>query len=489
MTDVKGNPKSELGIIYMYLMKKVSSIWRSKRDISPIVSLVIGAILTSLLITLIIFFFQVMISDIKDWSTEELFKDLFDVKTKYEVLRFLGISLGGVLLFLQAISSYIRAKAMEDAAKAQAKATEEQAKANENTEKGRRQERLKNAIEHLGHEAVSVRLGGAYELFHLARDTYLAQNTEDLRQTVLDILCAHIRQTTGKKGYQKAFLSKPSEEIQSLLTLLFVQDHDTFKGLHINLHGSWLNGASLERANLERAVLSRAYLQWANLCEAKLQGSDLEFAHLQNARFIKARMQEARLLFANLQGTHLFKAQLQGVILHLARLQGALLSGAYLQGSDLTGVQMQGAELSKAHMEGANLSNAHLEGAFLGEIHLQAANLLETNLRGATCLDRPNLTKFTEHIRSLTGKQSGLSGVIFAGGLTQEDLDSLVEGLSDDAATKLRAKLILHVSKPVSHELPEDSGAILGSYTKEETEQWIDEYKKAMSEVPEEDHN
>ena len=371
--------------------------------------------------------------------------------------------MGGVLVGLQAFMSYRRAKAMEDTV--------------ENTEKGMRQERLKNAIEHLGHASDSVRLGGAYELFHLAQDT------EELRQTVLDILCAHIRQTTGENEYRDEYMSKPSEEIQSLLTLLFVQEHDVFKGLSINLQGSWLNRAELRKARLEKAVLVGAYLQWANLCEAKLQGSDLEFAHLQNARFIKARMQGARLLFANLQGAYLL-TQLQGAVLHSARLQGAFLGHAYLQGSDLSGAKMQGAELSKAHMEGANLSNVNLEGAFLGGIHLQAANLDGVNLRGATCLDRPNLTKFAEHIRSLTGKQSGLSGVIFAGGLTQEDMNSLVEGLSDDAATELRAKLIPHVGKPVSHELPEDSGAILGSYTKEETEQWIEEYNKVMSEVP-----
>ena len=130
---------------------------------------------------------------------------------KNEILTFLGISMGGVLLALQAVIANIRAKAMENAADAQAEA-------NKNTEKGQRQERLKNAIEHLGHESVSIRLGGAYELFHLAQDT------KELRQTVLDILCSHIRRTTAEKEYRKKYHKlKPSEEIQSLLTLLFVQ--------------------------------------------------------------------------------------------------------------------------------------------------------------------------------------------------------------------------------------------------------------------------
>ena len=74
---------------------------------------------------------------------------------KNEILTFLGISMGGVLLALQAVIANRRAEAMENAAKAQAdaakaqadvataqvRATQEQAKANENTEKGQRQER------------------------------------------------------------------------------------------------------------------------------------------------------------------------------------------------------------------------------------------------------------------------------------------------------------------------------------------------------------
>ena len=78
--------------------------------------------------------------------------------------------------------------------KAQARATEEQARANENTEQGQRQERLKNAIEHLGNKKESVRWGGAYELFHLAKDS------KELSQTALDMLCLHIRQTTNRHG-------------------------------------------------------------------------------------------------------------------------------------------------------------------------------------------------------------------------------------------------------------------------------------------------
>ena len=150
---------------------------------------------------------------------------------KNDILKFLGIGMGGVLLAIQAVMSYMRAKAMEDAANAQAKATTEQAKANENAEMGLRQERLKNAIEHLGHESDSVRLGGAYELFHLAQDT------ENLRQTVLDILCAHIRRATGEAEYREKHESKPSEEIQKFADSALRAGARSFQGSTCQLEG------------------------------------------------------------------------------------------------------------------------------------------------------------------------------------------------------------------------------------------------------------
>ena len=123
-----------------------------------------------------------------------------------EVLQFLGIGVAGAVLMLQALIANKRAKAMEEAAMAQAGAAKEQATANLNTERGQRQERLKNAIEHLGSDSESLRLGGAYELFHLAEDT------PSLRQTVLDILCAHVRRMTREDWYMDRNKSKRQQK-------------------------------------------------------------------------------------------------------------------------------------------------------------------------------------------------------------------------------------------------------------------------------------
>ena len=202
--------------------------------------LIFQVVLVVLLIVLAIVFVVVMCSKNPEWIFNLLGinengkpNSLLGInesgeRNKYEVLKFLGISMGGILVALQALASHRRARAMEDTAK--------------HTEQGQRQERLKNAIEHLGNEKDSVRLGGIYELFHLAEDN------EDLRRTALDILCAHIRRTTSETIYRAVHRSKPSEEVQSLLTLLFVKEYEVFKSCDINLWGCWLNGAESQKS-------------------------------------------------------------------------------------------------------------------------------------------------------------------------------------------------------------------------------------------------
>ena len=422
------------------------------------------------LIVLLVLAFGAFVGVLFFECAETYISKLLGLSDKNEALKFLGISMGGILIALQALMSYRRAKAMEGTAESQAKATEEQAKANQHTEEGQRQERLKNAIEHLGHEKDSVRLGGAYELFHLAEDT------EDLRQTVLDILCAHIRQTTGESKYRKTYKSKPSEEVQSLLTLLFVQEHKVFKGCHINLQESWLNGADLRDARLWKAILTRVHLQ----------GAKLDRAHLQRANLVEAHLEEASLSEAWLHETDLFCVRMQGVYLKKARLQGAYLMGTRLQGAYLDHAYLQGAYLGEVSLQAANLVNAQLQGANLSNVYLMGATLSGAKLQGAGNQSCTSSTPFADRIRMSIGKETNLSRMWF-GGIEQKAVDRLVEGLSDDKTTLIRECLRPHIGKPMSFQLPEDSDAITGPYTAEEAEKWIAEYKKAMSEVPGDD--
>ena len=237
-----------------------------------------------------------------------------------------------------------------------------------------------------------MRLGGAYELFHLAQDT------ESLRQTVLDILCAHIRRTTGEAVYREKHESKPSEEIQSLLTLLFVQEHEVFKGLNINLQGSWINGSNLLGARLVKAALTGAILRKTILGRAKLQNAILMGAHLQEA------------------------------ILDSAHMQGVVLIGAQMQHSNLTEARMQGSLLGETNLDEAKLENTQLQG--IGSI----SNIGDPR-RGIS-------TQFEVMIRESIGKHSDLSGMVFGSGPSQADVNTLVRdgGAITGAYTKEEAE-------------------------------------------------
>ena len=454
--------------------------WEKIRK-EPLLSGLIGA-----LGLVFVVFVAVMVFD----CVEADILKLLGLEEKSEALKFLGIGMGGVLLTLQALASHKRAKAMEDAVL--------------KTEQGQRQERMKNAIEHLGNERDSVRLGGAYELFHLAEDT------EDLgqRQTMLDILCAHIRWTTGEPKYREKHQSKPSEEIQSLLNLLFVQKPEVFTERDINLQGSWLNGSNLNEARLEKANLRGAELRGANLMDAQLHRADLSGAELRGANLTRAQLHEAHLTGAELHEAHLTGAELHGAYLtraqlHEAHLTGAELHGAYLveaqlhgaylvdaqlHGAHLTRAQLHGAHLMDAQLHGADLSGAQLHGADLSGAQLHGADLSGAQLHGASCddLEYP-YEPFETVINERIGEESDLSGVISAGGLTREDLASIGKGLPDKDAKRLREKLEAHIGPLKSRVfgLPENSGASIGAYTYEAAAQWIAEYKTATSVVSE----
>ena len=361
-------------------------------------------------------------------ETEDYVKSLLGLQEKHDVITFLGIGMGGILVALQALMSYKRAKAMEDVARAQASA-------NKNTELGQRQERMRSAIEHLGHKSSSVRLGGAYELFHLAQDN------ENLRETVLDILCAHIRRTTRSSSYQKTYKSKPSEEIQSLVNLLFVKEHEIFNRYRADLQGCWLNGIELARARLNGANLNRVRLHKSSLPDADLSDTLLMEAQLQEAYMVAADLRESALLYATLQ------------VANLGRVR--------MQGADITGAQMQASNLAFVQFQGANLIHAQLQGA----------HLLDTDMRGATCEDEDDI--YTPRILQFIGIESDMSSVTFGGGLTADRMQSLMTHLSSDGKDELEGKTVSHIGKEEINQPPD--GVITGSYTAEEAESWLTE--------------
>ena len=453
----------------------------------------IERVLVGALIMLVLIAVGVILSGGPELSWERF----LGISDKYAVLKTIGFCIVGVASLIALLYANKRANAIDATAK--------------NAESGLRQERMKNAIEHLGHASESVRMGGAYELFHLAKEN---KSDRDFVQNLLDILCGHIRHTTRKVDYQKAYGTEPSEEIQSLLTLLFVQNHDVFEDCRINLQGSYLHKVDLVKARLKKANFMVAHLQGAGLIEVQLQGANLRGADLQGATICDAFLQgvclaQAQLQRANLnrsklqradfelaqlnQFASLWQAQLQGASfrwarlrnadLHEAKMQGVNLTQADLQKAKLMDAQLQGANLEQANMQNTNLSNVQMQGAYLGGAKLQEANLNELQLQGVRSQKEylPLFESFESAIKNGIGKDSDLTGIVFSGGLKSRDLELLCKDYANTEMDQaLQEKLSTHIGQPASAELHEDSGAVTGYYTKEEAEQWIAEYNDAV---------
>ena len=226
-----------------------------------------------------------------------------------ELAKFLGYLIGGVLVIWQISVASRRAAAAEKTA--------------ELTERGNIAERFKNAIEHLGNESAIAHLGGIYALH------YIAQEVEDYRKRVFEILCAHIRETTTKDGYKtlkqtsREYIKRkqPTIQIQSILNLLFIEA----KGREIYKE-------------------FRGDVKSANSCEANLQNADLSDANLQDAILWRTNLQNADLQRAKLQNADLWRANLQNTDLWRADLQNAKLWGTNLQNADLRNVDLTDAK-------------------------------------------------------------------------------------------------------------------------------------------------
>lgn len=167
-------------------------------------------------------------------------------------------------------------------------------------------ERYANAMGLLGSPQLEVRIGGAYALERLARESQRDHGP------IMEVLAATLRERLMWKDGEAVPARLPAD-LQAMLTVIGRRhaDFDPSEG-HIDLHGT---------------ALARAYLPWAHLEKAFLYEANLDGAILQNA---------------NLRGAWLWKSS----------MTGAVLEGAHLEGADLTGVGgLTTAQLRTAHTD------------------------------------------------------------------------------------------------------------------------------------------
>ena len=392
----------------------------------------------------------------------DFFFEMFGITSKARLIEILGVTVAGNILLIQATVSYRRAVTLE-------RSVVSQVEANIVLDRGNRQERFNCAIDHLGSESSTVRLSAGFELFDLAT------NYQDLRQSIFSILCAHIRETTTQEMYQIQYSRRPSEEIQSLLTVLFFDGKELFQNISADLRRSWLRGANFGGASLVDAKLDGANLEYAQLYNADFRMCSFNRSKLRKLFCSKTMLQNSRFERADLRDAHLF-GLMQGASLNYARLDGAVLSRAKLQGAYLIGASLKGASLDSAYLHGATLVSAQLQGAFLGNTQFQGAELAGCDMRGVLCDEAPPIVFFKKHMRDRCGRPSDFTTVKFKGGLTQADVDEAVRDLSDSRKRELVELLSSHLGLQLEFDPERELFIKTGTYSNEELEHWVKSY-------------
>ena len=304
-------------------------------------------------------------------------------------------------------------------------------------QEGQITERFTRAIDQLGSDRVSVRLGGIYALERIARDS--AEDHWPVMQVLMD--CVPRRPSQDKQPVgDPSELSMPAD-VQAILTVLGrLNTKHAEHRRRLNLRKVDLRGADLRKVNFREAILIEADLREVRLDHANLQGANLALADFRCTILQNANLRGARLALADFRG-----ADLTGADLREANLDGADFQWGPLR---LTTERIQGAtpenpsrrtQLNEADIRVATLRNAHFQGTDLTNADFEGADLTGSHFSRAFALDADD--RFIDDIlfsTVLTGanfRRSNIGGADFRNsvGLTRAQVNSAIS----DETTRL----------------------------------------------------
>jgi hypothetical protein len=139
-----------------------------------------------------------------------------------------------------------------------------------------------------------------------------------------------------------------------------------------------LDGADIQKANLQNAWLGRIDLPNADFYRADLSDASFKEATAQGVQFYEARLARTRFVRANLQegnffGADLPRAEFTDAVLTRAKFDQARATGALFRGAQLQGAIFTDADVREADFSGADLAGATFTGARLAKARFAGA--------------------------------------------------------------------------------------------------------------------
>jgi hypothetical protein len=253
------------------------------------------------------------------------------------------------------------------------------------SQEGQITDRFSRAVDQLGSDDLTVRLGGIYALERIARDSPRDYGP------VMEVLTAFVRQESPLPGDAPAtpVMSAPRVplEVEAVLKVIGrrtpvqiaaeLEEGGCLELTGINAVGVDLADYDLrntcwDRSDLRGATMSRADLSGATFAGSTLSQANLDGVDAQGAMFNQADLAQANLSRADLRNANLLAADLS-----TATLQGTNLSDANLLGTNLRNALLLGADFSGANVLNADFTGAVLSGANLATVEGLTAEQIE----------------------------------------------------------------------------------------------------------------
>lgn len=224
------------------------------------------------------------------------------------------------------------------------------------TREGHITDRYAKAIEQIGTTNADVRIGGIYALERIARDS------QDDRETVIDVLSTYIREHT-KKGHRTPSDEKIGADVQAALLVVARRPGVETERRRLDFYCAGLNDADFAAGDFRGAMFDYGRLDNAHFGGALLDGADLSFCKARGAAFTHTSAQNAH--FVNATFSH-------GWFLN-ANLENADFSGCDLTSSDFgRRYDEHGAPpLPPAVLTNARFTKANLKGTILRGVDLR----------------------------------------------------------------------------------------------------------------------
>ncbi len=244
-------------------------------------------------------------------------------------------------------------------------------------------DRYSKAVEHLGSDNVSIRIGGVFALKRIAEDSLERDHI-----AVMDVLTNFIRQHPYAKHQRDAAQRAKIIESEFINRVTGTSLKEALHPDSGNTPKPVQNPMFIDCPDIIAAIDTiRTRSDDQKAVEAKrkytptLKDADFSYLILNDVDLSNFDLQGVYLKDSNLLGINLSNTNLSGFDLQAADLTGAILSGVDLSDAELCSTIFLGAILDNANLTDTDLTDADLTNADLTNADLTSANVTEAEFQ------------------------------------------------------------------------------------------------------------